>query len=105
MNQTSNAKNTKPGTMLLVFTIVLILINTLLTFIMGSAKGHVSFALIGYISGGVFIIPLLIVLIASIWKCNRNYRSRTKIFMITSVVVLLLNIISFLAQIAETANM
>ncbi len=105
MNQTSNTKNTKPGTILLISTIALILINTLMTFIMGSAKGHISFALIGFIFAGVFIIPTLIVLIASIWKRNRNYRSRTKIFMITSIVMLPLNIVSFLAQVAETANM
>ncbi len=104
MNQTSNAINTKPGTILLISTIVLILINGFLTFIMGSASGNSGAGLIGYILGGIFLIPLVVVAISSIWKRQRNLRSRTKVFMITSIVVLLINIVSFLTLAVELAN-
>jgi hypothetical protein len=78
----------KPSVTLLVITTCLVLLNVFLGFAKGMLQAHnVSFAIGSGISSIIF--PIIVALLFSIAKSFRNARSRTKVVLWTSVVVLL----------------
>lgn len=95
----------KPGPILITITILLVVINLFLSFIVVSSIQGVGGSYstgysIGYIVGRTFFVPIIIVALFQAGKRFRNKRSQTKIFMWSSVVVLL----SLLGNIGSTAQ-
>jgi len=74
--------NTKPSKIVIVISIILILINSFISFILGGGS-------ITYLLGNVFLLPLVVIAISSFFKVYRNWRSRWIIILNTMLIVLL----------------
>ena len=79
----------KPGIILILFTVLLILLNALISFTIAADRAEGMAYIQGYLFSRVLLFPLLAVGLFQLGKRFRNARSRTKIFFWTSVVVLL----------------
>ncbi len=72
--------NTKPSKIVIFISILLILINSSVSYILGGGS-------IPYVLGNVFLMPIIIIAISSIFKVYRNWRSRWIIILNTMLIV------------------
>ena len=77
-----NTIEKKPSKIVIIISVLLIIINSYLAYIMGGGN-------IGYVIGFVFTLPLVIIAISSIFKVFRNWNSRWIIILNTMLVILL----------------
>lgn len=96
--EAGGAEPPKASVLVICITVILVLINLFLAFVLGAAKGEFSgniAGLVGYAMGSALMMPVIFVGIGSIWKRYRNKRSQTKILMWGSVLVLFSHIGNF----------
>ena len=79
----------KPNKIVVVISIILIIINSYLAYIIGEGR-------IGFVLGYVLALPLTIIAISSIFKVYRNWKSRWIIILNTMLVTLLASFGNFL---------
>jgi NADH:ubiquinone oxidoreductase subunit 6 (subunit J) len=75
-------ENAKPNTIFAIITILIILINIYLAFI-------ISHGSIGFILGKVFALPLIFIGLFSFSKKSRNWKSRFNILFYTGLIILI----------------
>ena len=72
--------NIKPSKIVIAISIILVLLNSFMSFIFGGGS-------IAYLLGNVFLFPLVVIAISSIFKVYRNWRSRWIIILNTMLIV------------------
>jgi NADH:ubiquinone oxidoreductase subunit 6 (subunit J) len=87
-------ENSKPNTIFAVITILIILINIYLAFII--SQGSIAFIL-----GKVFVLPLIIIGLFSFSKKSRNWKSRFNILFYTGLVILIGSLGSLIQSASE----
>lgn len=99
--------NKKSSLVFVIFSVIFVLLNSFLSFL--NATLRESFPdepekipyVVGGIIGGAFILPIFVVLISLIFKSNRNKRTVLKVFLITSIVAFLGNLVSVIDKISK----
>jgi uncharacterized membrane protein len=86
-------ESTTPNTVFAVITILIILINLYLAFIISQGS-------IGFIIGKVFALPIIIIGLFSFSKKSRNWKSRFNILFYTGLIIL----ISSLGSLIQSAS-
>ncbi len=95
----------KPGVLLIGSTIIVIVLNIVFSLSLTSSTNPNSSAqLLGYVMGQVFLFPALVVLLFQFAGRFRNPRSRIKIFLWASILLILSNISNLMNMIKQTAS-
>jgi len=71
---------TKPSKIVISISVILVLINSFISFIFWGGS-------VMYVLGNVFLLPLVVIAISSLFKVYRNWRSRWIIILNTMLVV------------------
>lgn len=87
-------ENSKPNTIFAIITILIILINLYLAFIISQGS-------IGFILGKVFALPLIIIGLFSFSKKSRNWKSRFNILFYTGLIILISSFGSLIQSASE----
>jgi hypothetical protein len=87
--------NTKPSKIVIFISIILILVNSFISFVLGGGS-------VAYLLGNVFLLPLVVIVISSLFKVYRNWRSRWLIILNTMLIVLLSLFGNFISNISHT---
>lgn len=87
--------STKPSVVLIILTILVLSINTYLSYILGKAS-------ISYIIGNVYILPIIMITIFMIFKSSRNTASIFRITFFTSLLVFVGQLGNILSALSST---
>jgi uncharacterized membrane protein len=98
-------QNNRPGWCLIAGTVVAVIVNGFLNFIVdfrttGSVENSCAFVI-----GTTLIFPVIIVAIATFWKNTRNARTQTWIFLTTSIIGTILVLIDLLEKMAKVIDL
>jgi hypothetical protein len=80
--ENNTTEHSKPNIIFAIITIMIVLLNTFLSF-------SITGASIAYIFGKVYFLPLAFIVIFSLSKKYRNWKSRFNVLFYTSLIVLI----------------